>query len=117
MTGKITLYGIKNCDTIRKARRWLDEHDVIYVFHDFRQGGIDPRLLDVWCDQLGFEALLNKRGTTWRNLPDRAKHNLTVSSAKQIMLDNPSVIKRPVLDLGDLRVVGFSPSEYASLFT
>lgn len=113
----VVMYGITNCDTIKKARKWLDDHDVEYVFHDYRKDGLDPKRLDKWCKELGIDALLNRRGTTWRKLPDAARESLTDASAKQIMLANPSIIKRPLLDTGKRRIIGFSPAEYASLFT
>lgn len=113
----ITLYGITNCDTIKKARKWLEEHGIDYRFHDYRKDGLDPAQLDAWCEELGFEALLNRRGTTWRKLPEAVKANLTEAAAKQVMLDNPAIIKRPLVDTGEKRVTGFSADEYASLFS
>lgn len=113
----ITLYGIKNCDTIKKARAWLNDAGVEYRFHDFRADGLPEALLEAWLDELGFEVLINKRGTTWRQLPETVKDGLDRNSAKQIMLDNPAIIKRPVLDLGTSRVIGFKAADYQTLFS
>lgn len=113
----VTLYGISHCDTIRKARKWLADHEVDYVFHDYRKDGLDPAQLDGWCDELGTQALLNRRGTTWRKLPEHTKQGTSAETAKRIMLENPAIIKRPLLDMGKKRILGFSADEYASLFT
>ena len=112
----ITLYGIKNCDTVKKARKWLDAHDVEYHFHDFRADGLDEKQLKAWVKELGWEALLNRRGTTWRKLPDDLKQGIDETGALQVMLEQPAIIKRPVLDLGDERKLGFSQKDYAALF-
>lgn len=112
----MTLYGIKNCDTMRKARRWLDEHGVAYDFHDVRKDGMDPDLLGRWCDELGWETLLNRRGTTWRRLPEPDRQGIDAAKAVALMVRHPTMIKRPVLDLGEARLVGFSPDRYAVLF-
>lgn len=111
----ITMYGIKNCDTIKKARKWLEDAGVEYQFHDYKKDGLSPELLDGWISELGYEALLNKRGTTWRKLADDIKDNIDESSARAVMLDNPSIIKRPLLDTGSRKVLGFSAAEYAGL--
>ncbi|MCB2109329.1 MAG: ArsC family reductase [Rhodobacteraceae bacterium] len=113
MTKTITLYGIKNCDTVKKARAWLDAHKVAYAFHDYKTAGIDAARLQAWCKELGWEALLNRAGTTFRKLPDADKQDLTEAKAIKLMLAQPSMIKRPVLDLGKTRVVGFKPEIYA----
>lgn len=113
----VTMYGIKNCDTIKKARKWLDDHKVEYAFHDYRKDGLDAAQLDVWCKDVGFEALVNKRGTTWRKLPDAIKDNLTEASAIQVMLENPSIIKRPLLETGNTRLLGFDADTYEQLFS
>jgi arsenate reductase len=108
-----TLYGIKNCDTMKKARAWLDQNDVAYAFHDYKTAGIDRARLKAWCDALGWEALLNRSGTTFRKLADAQKQDLDVARAIALMLDQPSMIRRPVLDLGDGRLlVGFKPDLY-----
>ena len=113
----ITMYGITNCDTIKKARKWLEAHQVEYVFHDYRKEGLTASQLSAWCDELGYEALVNRRGTTWRKLPDETRANLNEATARQVMLDNPAMIKRPLLDTGKERVLGFSEQQYAALFT
>ncbi|MGJ4889522.1 ArsC family reductase [Bradyrhizobium sp. HKCCYLR20261] len=109
----ITIYGIKNCDTMKKARAWLDEHGVAYDFHDYKTAGIDKATLKAWSDEVGWEVLLNRAGTTFKKLPDAEKEGLTESKAIALMLAQPSMIKRPVLDLGTKRVVGFKPDLYA----
>ena len=109
------LYGIKNCDTVRKTRRWLDEHGVEYRFHDFRADGLDPDQLHAWASELGWEALLNRRGTTWRQLPEGQRSNLDEPRALALMLAQPALIKRPVLDLGTQRLIGFDDKCYTRL--
>jgi arsenate reductase len=111
----ITLYGIKNCDTMKKARAWLDAHEVAYEFHDYKVRGIDRPRLERWCRAAGWEALLNRAGTTFRKLPDADKTNLDESAALRLMLAQPSLIKRPVLELGGRVIVGFSPKVYEQL--
>jgi arsenate reductase len=109
----ITIYGIKNCDTMKKARAWLDSHGVAYDFHDYKAEGITSEKLKRWCDELGWETLLNRAGTTFRKLPDDDKEGLTERKAIALMLAQPSMIKRPVLDLGGKLLVGFKPEIYA----
>ncbi|MBA2690026.1 MAG: ArsC family reductase [Burkholderiales bacterium] len=117
MASKVKLYGIKNCDTVKKARAWLAERGIEVPFHDFKSGGISGALIDRWEKALGWEALLNRRGTTWRTLPDPVKERVADSgSAKKLMLEKPTVIKRPVLELGDQVHIGFSPDGYQQLF-
>ena len=111
-----TIYGIKNCDTMKKARRWLDEHNVAYEFHDYKKDGIDEKILKLWSKKVGWETLLNRRGTTWRKLPDKVKDNIEEKSAIKIMLEQPSIIKRPVLIKGSKYLVGFDNQEYSALF-
>jgi len=108
----VTLYGIKNCDTMKKARAWLDAHGVEYVFHDYKTAGMARDTLERWVGELGWEALLNRSGTTFRKLPDAEKQGLTEARAVALMLAQPSMIRRPVLDLGPKRVVGFSLENY-----
>jgi arsenate reductase len=108
----ITLFGIKNCDTMKKARTWLDSHGVQYEFHDYKTAGIDPSVLARWCDELGWEVLLNRSGTTFRKLPEPQKTGLNERKAIGLMLAQPSMIKRPVLDLGKRLLVGFQPAIY-----
>jgi arsenate reductase len=108
----LTLYGIRNCDTMKKARAWLDSHRVAYAFHDYKSAGIDKKRLEGWAKDVGWETLLNRAGTTFRKLPDNDKQGLTASKAIALMLEQPSMIKRPVLDLGGKLVVGFTPENY-----
>ncbi len=113
---QITLYGIRNCDTVKKARAWLDAHDIVYAFHDYKAAGIEPALLEHWCAELGWEALLNRAGTTFRKLSDADKAGLNERKAIALMLAQPSMIKRPLLDLGKSRLLGFKPGIYQSAF-
>ncbi len=112
----ITLYGIPNCDTVRKARKWLTENNVEYQFHNFKKDGLEQAVLEQWVDDSGWEVLLNKRGTTWRKLPDEVKSDIDRNKAIQIMLENTSIIKRPVLDKNKTFYVGFKEELYQSLF-
>jgi len=109
------LYGIRNCDTVKKARAWLDQHGVEYRFHDYKVAGIDMARLDRWCGEVGWEALLNRAGTTFRKLADSQKENLNQERAKALMLAQPSSIKRPVVELKGRLIVGFKPELYESL--
>ena len=109
----ITIYGIKNCDTMKKARAWLDGHGVTYEFHDYKAAGAPKEKLKAWSDELGWETLLNRAGTTFRKLPDADKEGLNEKKALALMAEQPSMIKRPVLDLGKKRLVGFKPEVYA----
>lgn len=111
----ITLYGIPNCDTVKKARQWLDKNQVNYQFHDFKKQGVDEQSLRKWSKKLGWETVLNRRGTTWRKLPDKVKDNINEESAIKVMLENPSAIKRPVLVKGATCHVGFKDQEYKAL--
>ena len=110
----VTLYGIKNCDTVKKARAWLDKHGVAYAFHDYKTAGIDAPRLQKWCKELGWETVLNRAGTTFRKLDDAAKANLTEAKAITLMLAQPSMIKRPVLDTGAARKAPTASSRPAS---
>jgi len=107
------IYGIKNCDTMKKARAWLDSHGVAYGFHDYKTEGIAKEDLKRWCHEMGWETLLNRAGTTFRKLPDGEKEGLNERKAIALMLAQPSMIKRPVLDLGGKLLVGFSTEIYA----
>jgi arsenate reductase len=109
----ITLYGIRNCDTVKKARAWLDARGIAYNFHDYKTAGIDEPRLRKWTVELGWEKLLNRAGTTFRKLPDAEKEGLDENKAVALMLAQPSMIKRPVLDLGERWLVGFSESAWA----
>ena len=110
-----TLYGIPNCDTVKKARTWLDKHGVTYTFHDYKKQGINAATLKHWCAEFGYEQVLNQRGTTWRKLSDDERSNLTQAKALRLMQEHTSVIKRPILDFGTRRLLGFSEADYKAL--
>ena len=112
----VTIFGIGNCDTVRKARRWLDGHAVEYRFHDVRTDGLPRLLLESWVQALGWENLLNRRGTTWRKLPESVRDSINKRAAVKLMLEHPAMIKRPVLDLGDSLHLGFSEDSYKNCF-
>ena len=116
MVNEVTLYGIPNCDTIKKARVWLDRHNIAFRFHDYRKQGLDSKQLQSMVSALGWEAMLNRRGTTWRALPNEVRDNIEVESAIQVMLDNPAIIKRPILATDDQLHVGFSDQQYREIF-
>jgi arsenate reductase len=109
----ITMYGIKNCDTIKKARAWLDEHAIHYAFHDYKTADIDPARLARWIEMAGWETVLNRAGTTFRKLPDADKVGLDAGKATALMLAQPSMIKRPVLEYPGGILIGFAPERYA----
>ena len=113
----ITLYGIPNCDTVKKARVWLGQNGVEHAFHDYKKTGIDRSRLEGWVAELGWETVLNRAGTTFRALPDADKAGLDAAKAVELMLAQPSMIKRPILDLGDRRIAGFKPEIYAAALT
>lgn len=106
-----TLYGIKNCDTVKKARKWLDENGIAYQFHDFRTDGLSADLLQHFADHLDWDKLLNRSSTSWRQLSDEQKSDLNQDKAKQLMLDLPTLIKRPILDTGDTLILGFTAKD------
>jgi arsenate reductase (glutaredoxin) len=112
---KTTLYGIRNCDTMKKARAWLDSRDIEYAFHDYKSAGVDRATLAGWVERVGWEVLLNRAGTTFRGLPDARKRDLNAKKAIALMLEQPSMIKRPVLERGKSLAVGFSPEKYSAL--
>ena len=113
----IIIYGIKNCDTMKKARAWLESQGVDYAFHDYKTAGIERERLERWAGKVGWETLLNRAGTTFRKLPDKDKEGLTENKAIRLMLAQPSVIKRPVLDLGGGKLlVGFKSEQYGEAF-
>jgi len=117
MTRGVTIYGIKACDTMKKARAWLEEHGVDYAFHDYKAEGIDRTHLEAWIKAVGWETVLNRAGTTFRKLPEADRENLTEAKAIKLMLAQPSMIKRPVLETGDgLPLVGFKPEAYKARF-
>ena len=111
-----TIYGIKNCDTMKKARTWLETHKVAHHFHDYKAAGIDKATLEGWTKKVGWEILLNRAGTTFKKLPDADKENITEKKAIALMLAQPSMIKRPVLEAKGKLTVGFKPEEYKKLF-
>jgi Spx/MgsR family transcriptional regulator len=110
------LYGIPNCGTMKKARAWLDEHGVEYSFHDYKKAGLDESRLRDWVAELGWEQLINKRGQMWRKLDPAVRDNLDEARAIAVMLETPSIIRRPVLDTGSARHVGFSEEQYQAIF-
>ena len=112
----VTIYGIKNCDTMKKARTWLDARGVDYRFHDYKAEGIDKASLQRFVDALGWETVLNRAGTTFRGLPDADKQDLDAKKAIALMLAQPSMIKRPVLDRDGTLTAGFKPDIYETLF-
>ena len=112
----VTLHGIKACDTMKKARDWLESHGVRYIFHDYKIQGIEPAVLEAWAGKVGWEALLNRSGTTFRKLPDEDKQDLDQARAIALMVEQPSMIKRPVLDVDGALTVGFRPEAYAAIF-
>ena len=112
----VVIHGIPACDTMKKARRWLDDHGVAYTFHDYKKVGIDAETLQAWCDKVGWETLINRRGTTWRKLPEAEREGLDEKAAIALMQSNTSLIKRPVLvqDSGEI-LVGFDEKVYSTL--
>jgi Spx/MgsR family transcriptional regulator len=112
----ITMYGIGNCDTVKKARAWLDARGIAYHFHDYKTAGVDEARLRAWAAELGWERLLNRAGTTFRKLPDADREGLDADKAVALMLAHPSMIKRPLLDLGDRRLLGFGEAGYEKEF-
>ncbi|HEX5162581.1 MAG TPA: ArsC family reductase [Steroidobacteraceae bacterium] len=112
---KTVIYGIPNCDAMKKARAWLESHGIAYEFHDYKKAGIERSKLEAWLKAVGWEVLLNRAGTTFRKLPESAKSGLTEAKATRLMLEQPSMIKRPVLERGKTLLVGFNPEKYAAL--
>ncbi|MBX9730633.1 MAG: ArsC family reductase [Sphingomonas sp.] len=110
------IYGIKNCDTMKKARAWLDAVGVAYQFHDYKTAGVDPARLRGWVARAGWATVLNRAGTTFRQLPDADKQGIDADKAIALMLANPSMIKRPVLESGDALLIGFKPDDYRTQF-
>ena len=110
----ITLYGIPNCDTVKKARDWLDARGLAYTFHDYKKAGANPAKLAQWCAAAGWETVLNRAGTTFRNLPEADKSGLDAAKAVVIMVANPSCIKRPIFEHPGGLLVGFKPDQWAA---
>jgi Spx/MgsR family transcriptional regulator len=117
MAKTITIYGIKNCDTMKKARAWLDGRGVAYAFHDYKSAGIERAVLEGWARQAGWETLINRAGRTFRALPETEQQGLTEKKAIALMAAQPSMIKRPVLDVGGKLHVGFKPEQYEKVFS
>jgi len=112
----VTLYGIKNCDTVKKARNWLDAHGVDYQFHDFRADGLDRDSVVRWLQELGWEKLVNRRGSSWKSLPPSTRADMDDDAALAAIMAQPTLIKRPLLDTGHQRFTGFSPADYQAIF-
>jgi Spx/MgsR family transcriptional regulator len=112
----ITLYGIKNCDTVKKARNWLDLHGIEYRFHDFREDGLEAAAVSAWLAELGWEQLVNKRSTSWKALDARDRETMDEKSALRAIMAQPTLIKRPLLDTGHERFTGFSAANYQQIF-
>lgn len=112
----LTLYGIKSCDTVRKARRWLDQHAIDYQYHDLREDGLATSQAQAWLKTLGAEELLNRRSTTWKTLPHALREGLDAKQALGVVLEHPTLIKRPLLDIGGEIHLGFTPERYQALF-
>ena len=113
----ITLYGIKNCDTVKKARRWLDDQGVDYAFHDFRQQGLTSAQVEAWLAELGWQDLVNRRSTSWKSLDEQTRESMDETGALAAILEQPTLIKRPLLDTGKQRFVGFSAASYEKIFS
>jgi len=111
-----TLYGIKNCDTVKKARDWLAKNSIAYRFHDFRVDGLDTADVKQWIAELGIDALVNKRSTTWKELDELTKQTFNEQTAVEVIVKNPTLIKRPLLDTGSQKHVGFKETEYSKIF-
>jgi len=112
----VDIYGIKNCDTMKKAFHWLDENNIEYTFHDYKKEGVDETQAKQWLEQLGWESIINKRGTTWRKLDDETKHAMNNELALSTILEQPSIIKRPLLIKNNEIILGFKPSDYQAIF-
>lgn len=117
MVKAVTLYGIPNCDTVKKAKAWLNDHSIEFEFHDYRKQGLDQGQLQSMVAVLGWEAMLNRRGTTWRALPETLKERIDLESAISVMLDNPAIIKRPIMAKDDQLHLGFSAAQYQEIFS
>jgi Spx/MgsR family transcriptional regulator len=109
----IAIFGIKNCDTMKKAFRWLDENKITYTFHDYKKEGVEETTAQAWVNELGWESIINKRGTTWRKLDEDTKNTMNNENAVHIMMSQPSMIKRPLLVINQSIILGFSAEEYA----
>ena len=112
----ITVFGIKNCDTIKKARNWLTDHSIDYQFHDVRTDGIDAEKIEYWIEQAGWESVLNRRGTTWRKLDSSIQETINADTVTALLLEHPAMIKRPVLDVDGAITIGFKADKYQTIF-
>jgi len=112
----ITLYGIKNCDTVKKSRTWLDTHGIDYEYHDFREDGLDEDAVAAWIEELGWQNLLNRRSPSWKALDEQSRLNMDDEAARKAVLSHPTLIKRPLLDTGQQRYTGFSAASYVKIF-
>ena len=112
----LTVYGLRSCDSCRAALAWLDEHGIEARFHDLRRDGLEVQMLARWTDNLGWEKLLNRKSLTWRRIPENDRDNLDLDRALALMLEHPTVVRRPVLERGSFVAVGFSPEDYAKIF-
>ena len=112
----ITVYGIKNCDTVKKARKWLEEQGIDYQFHDFREDGVERDAVAAWLDELGWQKLVNKRSTTWKTLDEQTRQNMDEKMALEAIVAQPTLIKRPLLDTGKARFTGFNVANYEKIF-
>ncbi len=113
----VILYGIKNCSSVKKARAWLDENGIEHTFHDFRREGVDKKRIQDWMSQIDWQDLINRRGLTWRRLPEEQRQGLNKTRAVRLMLEHPTLIKRPVLSKNQRHYVGFKDDDYKNLFT
>lgn len=111
-----TVYGIKNCDTMKKAFRWLEDNNIEYTFHDYRKDGLERDLLTSWIEQLGWEEVVNKRGTTWRKLDSETQNSMNNENAVTILIEQPAMIKRPLLIHNQTLTLGFKADQYATIF-
>ena len=116
MSKSVTIYGLATCDTTRAARKWLEAQDIAHTFHDVRSDGLTKRLVEGWVGQLGWEKVLNKASTTWRELPETDKAGLNEQTAVALLLAHPTLVKRPVLDRGGVLTLGFKPASYLAVF-
>lgn len=110
------IYGISNCDTVKKAKNWLDKHNIDYQFHDFRQQGLDKKIIDGWLKTVAWDKILNKRSTSWRNLDPSIQQTINESNVVDLLIENPTLIKRPVMDVNDTITIGFNSDTYEGIF-
>ena len=110
------IYGISNCDTVKKAKNWLDKHNIDYQFHDFRKQGLDKKTIDGWLKTVAWDKILNKRSTSWRNLDASIQQTINESNVVDLLIDNPTLIKRPVMDVNDTITIGFNSDTYKGIF-